>query len=381
MHPAYAIGTAVDLGVAESYSVLADQSVTNTGSSELNGDLGVSPGTSLTGFPPGRVLGDVHQTDAHALQAQVDLTEAYNDAAGQAPDDADIPVDLGGLTLTPGVYKAASSVGITGTLVLDGQGNPNAVFVFQVGSALTTAPNSTVALVNDARSCNVFWQIGSSATLDTETTFAGTIMALASITAASGTDIDGRALALGGSVSLDSTTFIGGSCAVPSESPSPSASPSGSASPSASPSPTVSSSPSLSPSPSGTPSASASPTLSPSPSPSPTGGPVPADGGGGFPSGGSLGPLPTDGGAGGFPAGGSLVPGPALSGLFGPGIPGSGGFPAGDGSALAAGSADALADTGAPAAPAFVLVAASVILAGIGLVGTTVARRRRHLAA
>lgn len=209
----YAIGTAVGLGTADSYSVLAGQSVTNTGESVLNRDLGVSPGSAITGFPPGIVLGTVHTTDEHALQAQADLTTAYNNAAGQA-SDAPIAGDLGGRTLSPGVYTASSSIGLTGTVTLDGENNPDAVFIFQIGSALTTAPNSTVALINGAQSCNVFWQIGSSATLDTSTTFVGTVMALTSITANNGTTVDGRALARNGSVSLDTVVFTGGSCAV-----------------------------------------------------------------------------------------------------------------------------------------------------------------------
>lgn len=216
---AYAIGTAVGLGTATSYSVLGGESVSNTGPSVLNGDLGVSPGTALTGFTAATVGGDTHSADAHALQAQADLTTAYDDAAGQVADES-VDGDLGNRTLLAGVYNASSSIGLTGTLTLDAEGDPNAVFIFQVGSALTTAPSSTVALVNGARSCNVFWQIGSSATLDTATTFVGTIMALTSITLNNGATVDGRALARNGSVTLENNVFTGGACVTePTEAP------------------------------------------------------------------------------------------------------------------------------------------------------------------
>jgi hypothetical protein len=210
----YAIATFVDLGAAESFAVLGGQSVTNTGPSVITGDLGVSPGTSITGFPPGLLIGALHPTDAVASQAQTDLTVGYNNAAGQAPD-ASIAGDLGGQTLVPGVYNAASSIGLTGTLTLNAQGNPNSVWVFQIGSTLTTASASEVLLVNGASPCNVFWQIGSSATLGTNTTFVGTIMALASITVTTGASIDGRALARNGSVTLDTNRITRPLCDTP----------------------------------------------------------------------------------------------------------------------------------------------------------------------
>lgn len=222
---AHAVGAQIDFGLAGGYSVLAGQSVSNTGPSVLSGDLGVNPGTALTGFPPGQVLGEVHATDAHSLQAQEDLTEAYNSAAGQASDFS-IATDLGGQTLTPGVYNAASSAGLTGTVALDAEGDPNAVFIFQIGSTLITAPNSTVALINGAKSCNVYWQVGSSATLDTNTTFVGSIMALTSITANTNSTIDGRALARNGSVTLDSNVFSSSECETsPTASPTPTVTP------------------------------------------------------------------------------------------------------------------------------------------------------------
>jgi Ice-binding-like len=202
----------VGLGTAGSFAVLAGQSVTNTGPSTINGDLGVSPGTSITGFPPGTVHGTTHQTDAVAAQAQKDLTTAYTDAAGR-PGGASVSADLGGQTLKPGVYKSASAMGLTGPLTLDAQGDPNAVFIFQMGSTLTTASGSHVNLINGASSCNVFWQVGSSATLGTSSTFRGTVMALTSIAVQTGATVDGRALARNGAVTLDNDTFTASTCA------------------------------------------------------------------------------------------------------------------------------------------------------------------------
>ncbi|WP_329254445.1 ice-binding family protein [Streptomyces sp. NBC_01478] len=214
---ASAVATPVPLGTATSFAVLAGSQVTNTGPSLITGDLGVSPGTAITGFPPGTVNGAMHAADAVALQAKSDLVTGYNNAAGQAPDvtypTAPDPVELGGRTLNPGVYKAPISAGITGTLTLDAHGNPNAVWVFQIGSTLTTASGSHVSLVNGASPCNVYWQIGSSATLGTNSTFVGTIMAQESITVTTGTTIAGRALARTGAVTLDNNTIDRGTCA------------------------------------------------------------------------------------------------------------------------------------------------------------------------
>jgi hypothetical protein len=214
---ASAIATPVPLGTAGSFAVLAGSQVTNTGPSSITGDLGVSPGTAIIGFPPGLVNGAQHSADAVALQAKSDLVTAYNNAAGQAPDvtypTAPDPVELGGRTLDPGVYKAPISAGITGTLTLDAHGDPNAVWVFQIGSTLTTASGSNVSLVNGASPCNVYWKIGSSATLGTNSRFVGTIMAQASITVTTGTTIAGRALARTGAVTLDNNTIDRGTCA------------------------------------------------------------------------------------------------------------------------------------------------------------------------
>jgi hypothetical protein len=205
----------VGLGTATSFTVLAGSAVTNTGPSIISGDLGVGPGTAIIGFPPGLVIdGTQHAADAVAQQAQSDLTTGYNDAAGRVPATA-VSSDLGDQTLVSGVYRAASALGLTGTVTLDGQGDPNAVFIFQVGSTLITASNSTVALINGAQACNVFWQVGSSATLGTNTTFVGSILALTSATVQTGTTVTGRVLARNGQVSLDTNTITRPTCSTP----------------------------------------------------------------------------------------------------------------------------------------------------------------------
>lgn len=210
---AHAAPAPVDLGTATSFSVLGGSTVTNTGPSVIAQDLGVSPGSSVTGFPPGTVLGVIHAADAVAAQAQLDLTAAYNDAAGRLPATA-IPANIGGLTLTPGVYTASSALGLTGTVTLDGQGDVNSVFIIKVPSALTTASASVVNLTNGAQACNVFWQIGSSATLGTGSAFAGNILALTSITVTTGVSVNGRALARNGAVTLDTNIFTSLPCLV-----------------------------------------------------------------------------------------------------------------------------------------------------------------------
>jgi hypothetical protein len=198
----------VPLGTAQNFAVLAGSTVTNTGPTVItSGDVGVSPGSSITGFPPGIVVGGaIHAADGVAAQAQTDLTTAYNTAAA-LPCGTLVPAELGGTTLTPGVYCVATSAQITGTLTLDFQGNANALFVFKIGSTLTTASASSVALINTGTgTCpsNVFWQVGSSATLGTGTDFAGNILALTSITLTTGASVDGRTLARNGAVTLDS---------------------------------------------------------------------------------------------------------------------------------------------------------------------------------
>jgi hypothetical protein len=197
----------VPLGAAANFGVLAAATVTNTGPTTINGDLGLSRGTSVTGFPPGRVTGTEYKADSVALQAQNDLTTAYNHAAA-LPATATIPTELGGTTETSGVYNsAAGTFGITGTVTLNARGNPAAVFVFQAASTLITASASNVKLVDGAKAANVFWVVGSSATLGTYSTFSGNIMALASITVTTGVTIQGRALARTAAVTLDTDTI------------------------------------------------------------------------------------------------------------------------------------------------------------------------------
>ena len=197
-----AAGTGVGLGTADSFAVLAGSGITNTGPTTVNGDLGTYPTTTTSGTASLTVTGTNHGGDAVTQQAKTDLVTAYNTAAGEGPTSP-IAADLGGQTLKPGVYNSGSSIGLTGTLTLDGGGNPSAVFVFQAGSTLTTASASSVSLVNGAQSCNVFWQVGSSATLGTGSNFGGTIMALTSITMTTGVTLVGRALARNGSVTMD----------------------------------------------------------------------------------------------------------------------------------------------------------------------------------
>ena len=191
------------LGTAGYFAVLGSSTVTNTGPTNVTGDLGVSPGTAVTGFPPGVMNGTIHGGDSVALQAQHDASFAYTNIAGQPCTGNLTGQDLGGKTLTPGVYCFASSAFLTGQLTLDGQGNPNSVFIFQMGSTLITASNASVVLINGAKVCNIFWQVGSSATLGTYTSFAGNILALASITVTTGTASNGGLYALNGAVTLD----------------------------------------------------------------------------------------------------------------------------------------------------------------------------------
>ncbi|WP_238324479.1 ice-binding family protein [Paenarthrobacter aurescens] len=208
--PAFA-ATPVNLGTAASYSVLAATTVANTGPTTLQRDLGLSPGTAITGFPPGIAAGTTHAADAVALQAQSDLTTAYNNAAGQALT-ASVSGDLVGRTLTEGVYKSTSSLALSGQLTLDGQGNPASVFIFQVASTLITASASSIVFTNGAQACNVFWQVGSSATLGTASSFKGSILALTSITAQTNAVVEGRLLARNGQVSLDTNVVTTPAC-------------------------------------------------------------------------------------------------------------------------------------------------------------------------
>jgi hypothetical protein len=209
-----ALGAAsVNLGAAKSFAVLAGTTITNTGATTITGDVGLHPGKAATGFTTVTLHGAKHLGDAVALKAKSALVTAYNDAAGAKPV-TNVPTELGGSTLKAGVY-ASDTLGLTGTLTLDGAG----VYIFQAGSTLITAPDSKVALINGASACNVYWQIGSSATLDTSTSFKGTIMALTSIALKTGATLQGRALARNGAVTMDHNTINSSACAAPSATP------------------------------------------------------------------------------------------------------------------------------------------------------------------
>jgi ice-binding like protein len=209
----------VGLGTAGSFAVLAGSGVTNTGATVVKGDLGSHPNNAVTGFPPGTVQnGTINPS--YTSGAKDALVTAYNDAAGRTPATT-IATELGGQTLTHGVYdSAAGTFGITGTLTLDAQGDANAVWIFKMASTLITASSSNVSLINGASSCNIFWQVGSSATLGTSSTLRGTIMALTSITLTTSASLFGRALARNGSVTLDSDTIDASSCLTAPPSPS-----------------------------------------------------------------------------------------------------------------------------------------------------------------
>jgi hypothetical protein len=203
----------VTLGTAAAFAVLGGSTVTNTGATKIIGDLGLSPGTAVTGIPPGQVNGAAHVADGVASQAKNDLVTAFNDVTGR-PSTATVPVELGGTTMTPGVYNSpAGTFGITGTVTLDGQGDPNAVFIFKAASTLITASGSSVDLVNGANACNVFWQVGSSATLGTYSIIRGNVLALASITSTTGVTVEGRLLARDAAVTLDTATITRPNCA------------------------------------------------------------------------------------------------------------------------------------------------------------------------
>jgi hypothetical protein len=278
----------VNLGTASSFGVLAGSTVTNTGATIVNGDLGVSPGSAITGFPPGIVNGAVHDTDGVAAGAESDLTTAYNDAAGRSSSGSVGPFIGAGQTLAPGVYNATTSLDVGGSLTLDAHGDPDAVWIFQVGSTLVTDSASSINLTGGAQACNVFWQVGSSATLGTNSSFQGSVLALTSITVTTGDTIIGRALARNGAVTLDDDVITVPSCTSPIPTPTPTTTtPAPTPTPTTgtpTPTPTLSTGPTPTPSPTGIrgpgPTPSPTGTRGPGPTPSPTGirgpGPTPS---------------------------------------------------------------------------------------------------------
>jgi len=205
-HDATAVQALVPLGSAAPFGVLAATTVTTVPTTTINGDLGVSPGNTVSGAPI--LNGTLHLGDPIAAQAQLDLTIAYNDAAGRTVAAITVAGNLGGQTLAPGLYKSATSLEISsGDLTLDAQGDPNAVWIFQMGSTLVTTVGRQVILTGGAQAANIFWQVGSSATIGASSIFRGTILADQSITMNTGATLDGRTLARNGAVALDANTI------------------------------------------------------------------------------------------------------------------------------------------------------------------------------
>ncbi len=200
----------ITLSASSGLVVLAGSSITSTGATKITGDMGLSPGTSVGGFPPGILTGTLHINDAISTQAKLDLTAAYNDAAGRTSTDiVTLSGNIGGLTLTPGLYKSTSSLAISsGDLTFDAGGNANAVFIIQIATTLTTTSGRKVFLSGGALADNIFWQVGSSATLGTTSVFKGNIMAMQSITLKTGATLQGRALARTGAVTMEGNTIV-----------------------------------------------------------------------------------------------------------------------------------------------------------------------------
>jgi hypothetical protein len=204
------VQSTVTLAGASALAILAGSSITNTGATIITGDMGLSPGTSIGGFPPGILNGTQHINDAIANQAKLDLTAAYNDAAGRTCTDmVTLSGNIGGLTLTPGLYKSTSSLSISsGDVTFDAKGNANAVFIIQIASTLTTTSGRKVILSGGALASNIFWQVSSSATFGTTSVFKGTVIAMQSISFNTGATIDGRALARNGAITMAGNTIV-----------------------------------------------------------------------------------------------------------------------------------------------------------------------------
>jgi len=200
----------VALGGAANFAVLAGSAITSTGATNITGDLGLSPGTSIGGFPPGILVGTQLINTIESTQAKLDLTTAYNDAAGRTSTDiVTLSGNIGGLTLTPGLYKTTSTLALSsGDLTFDAKGNANAVFIIQVASSLTVTSGRKVILTGSASAANIFWQVGSSATFGTTSDFKGTIMAMQSITFETGASLTGRALARSAGIVLAGNVIV-----------------------------------------------------------------------------------------------------------------------------------------------------------------------------
>lgn len=211
-HFTTAAGVTVQLPVALAstvdLAVLAGSAITSTGATTVTGDIGLSPGTSVTGFPPGIIVGTSHVGDPSAVQAQLDLTTAYNSAAGRTLGPITVAGNIGGMTLPPGLYKSTSGLEISsGDLTLDAKGNSSAIWIFQIASTLTTSSSRNVILSGGALAANIYWQVGTSATLGTTSEFKGTIMADQSITINTGASLEGRAFARIGTVTMNGNTI------------------------------------------------------------------------------------------------------------------------------------------------------------------------------
>lgn len=202
--------SSVTLGQAAGFAVLTGSAITSTGETTITGNLGLSPGTSIEGFPPGIVNGTVHINDLVANQAKLDLTTAYNDAAGRTSKDlVSLDGNIGGLTLTPGLYKSTSSLEISsGDVTFDAEGEPDAIFIIQIASSFTTTSGRKVILSGGAKASNIFWQVSSSASFGTTSVIKGTVMVLESITFDTEATLDGRALARTGSITMEGNTMV-----------------------------------------------------------------------------------------------------------------------------------------------------------------------------
>jgi len=200
----------VSLNSASNFAVLLGSALTNTGATEITGDLGLSPGTSIGGFPPGILTGTKHVNDDVARQAKLDLTAAYNDAAGRTSTDiVTLSGNIGGMVLTPGLYKSTSTLAISsGDLTFNAQGDEDAIFIIQIASSFTTTSGRKVILSGNAKASNIFWQVGTSATFGTTSVLKGTFMAMQSITFNSGATLNGRALARTAGIVLAGNTIV-----------------------------------------------------------------------------------------------------------------------------------------------------------------------------